>query len=97
MSLQSYVEHRGGASFGLDAHQAAWSVVGLWVRDRDKLLPVDWITTRYGNTELKPLLSAMVQEANQGKCTEFSQSGRQLSSAELRPVLQGGLEYAEES
>ncbi|KAF9788747.1 hypothetical protein BJ322DRAFT_1103897 [Thelephora terrestris] len=66
MSLQSYVEHRGGASFGLDAHRAAWSVVGLWVGDRDKLLPVDWTTTRYGNTELKPLLSAMVQEANQG-------------------------------
>ncbi|KAF9782043.1 hypothetical protein BJ322DRAFT_1110925 [Thelephora terrestris] len=67
MSLQSYVEHRGGASFGLDAHQAAWSVVGLWVRDRDKLLP------------------------------QWCKKPTKLSSAELRPVLQGGLEYAEES
>ena len=68
-SLYSYGEHIGGVSFRSTQHQTAWDIVSCWVKDGDKLLPENcWITTKYGNTELRVLVREMVQEVHHGKC-----------------------------
>lgn len=66
-SLYSYSEHNGGVCFQSPTHQAAWNIVSCWVRDEDKLLPESWITTKYGNTQLKVLVREMLQEAYQSQ------------------------------
>ena len=66
-SLYSYSEHNGGGCFQSQTHQATWNIVSCWVRDGDKLLPENWITTKYGNTRLKVLVREMLQEAYKSK------------------------------
>lgn len=76
LDLQSYVEHRGGLGFQLEEHRTVWDIVGRWVENKDKVLPVeDWTTRKYGNTRLAKLIAEMVREANNGERTKFSQSG----------------------
>jgi hypothetical protein len=67
-SLYLYSQHNPGISFANRAHQTAWSVVKEWMEKRDQLLAEDWVTTRYGNKELRPLLRDMVAEVNHGEC-----------------------------
>jgi hypothetical protein len=71
-SLYAFSVHAGGIRFQLPAHQAAWEIVNCWVRDEDKLLPVNWITTKYGNTGLRVLAREMLQEVHQSKCRTIS-------------------------
>jgi hypothetical protein len=67
-SLYSYSQHARGELFELPEHQRAWGIVELWVRDAHLFLPEgQWVTTKYGNTELRRLAKEMVQVANQGK------------------------------
>lgn len=67
-SLYSYSQHAGDACFQSPTHRAAWQIVRFWVRDQDQLLPErSWVTTKYGNTELRILVREMVQEANKSK------------------------------
>jgi hypothetical protein len=67
-SLYSYSQHFSGELFELPEHQRAWGIVEPWVRDAHLFLPEGhWVTTKYGNTELRRLAKEMVQVANQGK------------------------------
>lgn len=66
-SLYLYSEHTGGVRFQSPAHSYTWTIVSRWIENRDKLLPEDWTTTRFGSTELRPLLRSMLQEACQSK------------------------------
>jgi hypothetical protein len=70
-SLYSYSEHNGGISFSSQKHQVAWEIVRLWVKDQDKLLPENWITTKYGNTQLRGLVRDMIQEVHRSKCRDL--------------------------
>jgi hypothetical protein len=66
-SLYSYFEHAGEIRFQDPTHRLTWGVVSSWMEHQDQLLEVGWITTRFGSTELRPLIRHMVQEAYQGK------------------------------
>lgn len=67
-SLCLFAEHRGGIQFQETTHKQAWDTVNSWVENQHCMLPESWITTRYGSTELRPLIRAMTQEVLQGKC-----------------------------
>ena len=66
-TLYSYSQHVGGANFQSPAHNEAWDIVSNWVINQNALLPENWITTRFGNTQLRTLLRGMVQAAFQSK------------------------------
>ena len=67
-SLYSYSQHAGDACFRSPTHRAAWQILGCWMKNQDQLLPEgSWVTTKYGNTELRTLVREMVQEANRSK------------------------------
>lgn len=67
-SLYQYSQHTNGLVFQAPAHNAAWSLVKHWMQYQDKVLDENWVTTRFGNTELRGLLRVMLQEAYNGKC-----------------------------
>jgi hypothetical protein len=93
MSLYSYAQHNGGACFRFPPHRLAWEALSRWVENQDVFLSANWMTIRYGNTELRPLVRDMLQEALKGKrlnwvfCT---------FNAESECILPGGVEHAEE-
>jgi hypothetical protein len=62
------VKHKGGIQFQETTHKQAWDMVNSWVENQHCMLPESWVTTRYGSTELQPLIYAMTQEVLQGKC-----------------------------
>jgi len=66
-AIYSYHEHAGEPHFWSPIYQDAWRIVSCWVKDRDKLLPENWTTTRFGNTELRKLARDMLQETTQSK------------------------------
>lgn len=69
-SLYLYSEHTGGIEFQDPTHRYAWNVVSKWMESQDKVLKEDWVTRRFGSTELRPLVRNMLQEAYKGKrCT----------------------------
>lgn len=67
-SLHSYTQHTSGKYFQSKEHQNVWEIVSHWVKNEDMLLPVSWITKKYGNTQLRTLVREMLQEASQSKC-----------------------------
>ena len=67
-SLHLYSLHASGIVFEDRTHSSAWSILSRWVENQDRLLEENWITTRFGNTELWKLLHDMLQEAYKGKC-----------------------------
>jgi hypothetical protein len=71
-SLYLYSEHTGGVRFEAQAHRTAWGIVSHWMENHDKFLPVNWVTTRFGSTELRPLLRDMLQEACRSECPNQS-------------------------
>lgn len=67
-TLHSFFQYNGKITFQEIAHTQAWNVVRVWMDNQHQVLAGGhWITTRYGNTELRPLLRSMVQEVQQGK------------------------------
>ena len=66
-SLYLYSEHVRGIRFRDPAHNQAWDVTRRWVQHRDEVLEVNWVTTRFGSTELRPLVRSMLQEAYQSE------------------------------
>lgn len=88
-SCSQYVDEM---RFQSQMHQDAWEIVRLWVKDGDLLLPVSWVTTRYGNTKLRELVRDMLNEVCQSKC-HISQSGFWNV---CNCLLQGDVEYAED-
>jgi hypothetical protein len=67
-ALYLYSQHAGRIDFQDPVHNSAWGIVSCWMEHRDKILEENWVTTRFGNTELRGLLRNMLQEAYKGKC-----------------------------
>jgi len=67
-SLYQYSQHTDRLVFQIPSQNIAWSIVSRWMENQDKALEVNWVTTRFGNTELRQLLRSMLQEAYKGKC-----------------------------
>jgi len=68
-SLYQYSQHTDRLVFQIPSHNIAWSIVSCWMENQDKALEENWVTMRFGNTELQGLLHSMLQEAYKGKCT----------------------------
>jgi hypothetical protein len=72
-AIYSYYEHKGEPCFQSQIHQDAWEIVSSWLKNQDKLLPKSWVTTRFGNTELRKLVREMLDEASRSKFTVCQQ------------------------
>lgn len=72
--LYIFAQHSGGETqFETLGHSQAWEVVRVWM-DHQQLIIGDkeWVTRRYGSTELRPLLQGMIEEVCHGKCVFFA-------------------------
>ena len=68
-ALQLHSEYAGGVMFQTPGYQFVWeTVLSKWTRNQERVLPVNLVTTRFGITELRPLVKDMVAEAKQSKC-----------------------------
>jgi hypothetical protein len=93
-AIYSYYEHAGEPCFQSPIHQDAWIIVSSWLKNQDKLLPKNWVTTKFGNTELRKLARDMLREVTKSK---FSTRFSICSVLSLKRFLQGDIEYAEET
>jgi hypothetical protein len=89
-SLYLYSKHAGRIDLKNPVHRNTWDVVNHWMEHHDKLLEENWVTKRFGSTELRPIVRGMVQEAYQGK-----QSLHSDWKKFRRGLLIGGMEYVE--
>ena len=71
-ALYQFSQYHGDIIFQDPAHTAAWKTVCIWMANRDQMLAGGhYTTTRYGNTQLRPMLQTMVQEMQAGECRFF--------------------------
>jgi hypothetical protein len=67
-ALHLYSEDTGGEMFWTSQYRTAWEkYLSKWTSNQGKMLPVNTVTTRFGVTELRPLVKGMVNEAKQSK------------------------------
>jgi hypothetical protein len=66
--LYTFSQHNSGEiPFQRPDYSNAWDVIRIWMDRKDDMLGVDWVTMRFGNTELRSLLSGMVEEIHNGE------------------------------